>query len=195
MQNISTRMKIVIVAISIIIVATIGIYIFKQTQENEINYYETEENLETKEKNINQITIHITGEVNNPGIVILDEGERIVDALEAAGGETQNADINKLNLAYVLDDGEKLYIPGKNEEEKEYITRGNGNQTETAKVNINTAQIEELSTLPGIGEATANKIIEYRKENGKFEKIEDIKNVPGIGDSKFQNIKEMLKVK
>ncbi len=195
MQNISTRMKIVIVAISIIIVATIGIYIFKQTQENEINYYETEENLETKEKNINQITIHITGEVNNPGIVILDEGARIVDALEAAGGETQNADINKLNLAYVLDDGEKLYIPGKNEEEKEYITRGNGNQTETAKVNINTAQIEELSTLPGIGEATANKIIEYRKENGKFEKIEDIKNVSGIGDSKFQNIKEMLKVK
>lgn len=195
MQNISTKMKIVIVAISIIIVATIGIYIFKQTQENEINYYETEENLETKEKNINQITIHITGEVNNPGIVILDEGARIVDALEAAGGETQNADINKLNLAYVLDDGEKLYIPGKNEEEKEYITRGNGNQTETAKVNINTAQIEELSTLPGIGEATANKIIEYRKENGKFEKIEDIKNVSGIGDSKFQNIKEMLKVK
>lgn len=195
MQNISTKMKIVIVAISIIIVATIGIYIFKQTQENEINYYETEENMETKEKNINQITIHITGEVNNPGIVILDEGARIVDALEAAGGETQNADINKLNLAYVLDDGEKLYIPGKNEEEKEYITRGNGNQTETTKVNINTAQIEELSTLPGIGEATANKIIEYRKENGKFEKIEDIKNVPGIGDSKFQNIKEMLKVK
>lgn len=195
MQNISTKMKIVIVAISIIIVATIGIYIFKQTQENEINYYETEENLETKEKNINQITIHITGEVNNPGIVILDEGARIVDALEAAGGETQNADINKLNLAYVLDDGEKLYIPGKNEEEKEYITRGNGNQTETAKVNINTAQIEELSILPGIGEATANKIIEYRKENGKFEKIEDIKNVPGIGDSKFQNIKEMLKAK
>lgn len=195
MQNISTKMKIVIVAISIIIVATIGIYIFKQTQENEINYYETEENMETKEKNINQITIHITGEVNNPGIVMLDEGARIVDALEAAGGETQNADINKLNLAYVLEDGEKLYIPGKNEEEKEYITRGNGNQTETAKVNINTAQIEELSTLPGIGEATANKIIEYRKENGKFEKIEDIKNVAGIGDSKFQNIKEMLKVK
>lgn len=195
MQNISTKMKIVIVAISIIIVATIGIYIFKQTQENEKNYYETEENMETKEKNINQITIHITGEVNNPGIVMLDEGARIVDALEAAGGETQNADINKLNLAYVLDDGEKLYIPGKNEEEKEYITRGNGNQTETAKVNINTAQIEELSTLPGIGEATANKIIEYRKENGKFEKIEDIKNVAGIGDSKFQNIKEMLKVK
>lgn len=195
MQNISTKMKIVIVAISIIIVATIGIYIFKQTQENEKNYYETEENMETKEKNINQITIHITGEVNNPGIVMLDEGARIVDALEAAGGETQNADINKLNLAYVLDDGEKLYIPGKNEEEKEYITRGNGNQTKTAKVNINTAQIEELSTLPGIGEATANKIIEYRKENGKFEKIEDIKNVAGIGDSKFQNIKEMLKVK
>lgn len=195
MQNISTKMKITIVAISVIIIVTIGIYIFKQTQDNEINYYETEEYTKTEDSKKDQITIHIAGEVNNPGIVILDEGARIVDALEAAGGETPNADINKLNLAYVLEDGEKLYIPNKNEEEAEYVTKGNENQTGTTKININTAQIEELSTLPGIGEATANKIIEYRKENGKFEKIEDIKNVPGIGDSKFQNIKEMLKVK
>ena len=195
MQNISTKMKITIVAISVIIIVTIGIYIFKQTQDNEINYYETEEYTKTEDSKKDQITIHIAGEVNNPGIVILDEGARIVDALEAAGGETPNADINKLNLAYVLEDGEKLYIPNKNEEETEYVTKGNENQTGTTKININTAQIEELSTLPGIGEATANKIIEYRKENGKFEKIEDIKNVPGIGDSKFQNIKEMLKVK
>lgn len=195
MQNISTKMKITIVAISIVIITTIGIYIFKQTQDNEINYYETEEYTKTEDSKKDQITIHIAGEVNNPGIVILDEGARIVDALEAAGGETPNADINKLNLAYVLEDGEKLYIPNKNEEETEYVTKGNENQTGTTKININTAQIEELSTLPGIGEATANKIIEYRKENGKFEKIEDIKNVPGIGDSKFQNIKEMLKVK
>ena len=63
-----------------------------------------------------------------------------------------------------------------------------------SKININSAQIEELITLPGVGEATANKIIEYRKENGKFQKIEDLKNVPGIGDSKYENIKMLIKV-
>ena len=139
--------------------------------------------------------MHITGAINNPGVIILEEGARIVDALEAAGGETEEADVNRLNLAYVLEDGEKLYIPSKNEEEQEYITQGKDNMSEgQSKININSAQIEELITLPGVGEATANKIIEYRKENGKFQKIEDLKNVPGIGDSKFENIKMLIKV-
>ena len=137
----------------------------------------------------------ITGAINNPGVVVLEEGARIVDALEAAGGETEEADVNRLNLAYVLEDGEKLYIPSKNEEEQEYITQGKDNMSEgQSKININSAQIEELITLPGVGEATANKIIEYRKENGKFQKIEDLKNVPGIGDSKYENIKMLIKV-
>lgn len=139
--------------------------------------------------------MHITGAINNPGVVVLEEGSRIVDALEAAGGETDEADVNRLNLAYVLEDGEKLYIPSKNEEEQKYITQGKDNMSEgQSKININSAQIEELITLPGVGEATANKIIEYRKENGKFQKIEDLKNVPGIGDSKFENIKMLIKV-
>lgn len=194
MQNLSTKMKIAITAIVGIIVLTIGIYFFRQTTDDETVYYESTEQIEEAETN--QITVHIAGAVNNPGIVVLEEGSRIVDALEAAGGETEEADLNKLNLAYVLSDGEKLYIPTKNEEEQEYITQGKGQmQEEENTVNINTATVEQLTTLPGIGEATASKIIEYRKENGKFKKVEDLKNVPGIGDSKFQNIKEMLKVK
>lgn len=194
MQNLSTKMKIAITAIVVIIVLTIGIYFFRQTTDDETVYYESTE--QTEEAETNQITVHIAGAVNNPGIVVLEEGSRIVDALEAAGGETEEADLNKLNLAYVLSDGEKLYIPTKNEEDQEYITQGKGQmQEEENTVNINTATVEQLTTLPGIGEATASKIIEYRKENGKFKKVEDLKNVPGIGDSKFQNIKEMLKVK
>lgn len=194
MQNLSTKMKIAITAIVVIIVLTIGIYFFRQTTDDETVYYESTEQIEEAETN--QITVHIAGAVNNPGIVVLEEGSRIVDALEAAGGETEEADLNKLNLAYVLSDGEKLYIPTKNEEDQEYITQGKGQmQEEENTVNINTATVEQLTTLPGIGEATASKIIEYRKENGKFKKVEDLKNVPGIGDSKFQNIKEMLKVK
>ena len=193
MQNISTKMKIVIAVVVVIIATTVGIYMYKQTQENTVSYYDNEE--QSGEIHISQITVHITGAINNPGVVVLEEGARIVDALEAAGGETEEADVNRLNLAYVLEDGEKLYIPSKNEEEQEYITQGKDNMSEgQSKININSAQIEELITLPGVGEATANKIIEYRKENGKFQKIEDLKNVPGIGDSKFENIKMLIKV-
>ena len=193
LQNISTKMKIVIAVVVVIIATTVGIYMYKQTQENTVSYYDNEE--QSEETHISQITVHITGAINNPGVIILEEGARIVDALEAAGGETEEADINRLNLAYVLEDGEKLYIPSKNEEEQEYITQGKDNMSEgQSKININSAQIEELITLPGVGEATANKIIEYRKENGKFKKIEDLKNVPGIGDSKYENIKTMIRV-
>lgn len=193
LQNISTKMKIVIAVVVVIIATTVGIYMYKQTQENTVSYYGNEE--QSEETHISQITVHITGAINNPGVIIIEEGARIVDALEAAGGETEEADVNRLNLAYVLEDGEKLYIPSKNEEEQEYITQGKDNMSEgQSKININSAQIEELITLPGVGEATANKIIEYRKENGKFQKIEDLKNVPGIGDSKFENIKMLIKV-
>lgn len=193
MQNISTKMKIVIAVVVVIIATTVGIYMYKQTQENTVSYYGNEE--QSEETHISQITVHITGAINNPGVIILEEGARIVDALEAAGGETEEADVNRLNLAYVLEDGEKQYIPSKNEEEQEYITQGKDNMSEgQSKININSAQIEELITLTGVGEATANKIIEYRKENGKFQKIEDLKNVPGIGDSKFENIKMLIKV-
>ena len=193
LQNISTKMKIVIAVVVVLIATTVGIYMYKQTQENTVSYYGNEE--QSEETHISQITVHITGAINNPGVIILEEGARIVDALEAAGGETEEADVNRLNLAYVLEDGEKLYIPSKNEEEQEYITQGKDNMSEgQSKININSAQIEELITLPGVGEATANKIIEYRKENGKFQKIEDLKNVPGIGDSKYENIKTMIRV-
>lgn len=193
LQNISTKMKIVIAVVVVIIATTVGIYMYKQTQENTVSYYGNEE--QSEETHISQITVHITGAINNPGVIIIEEGARIVDALEAAGGETEEADVNRLNLAYVLEDGEKLYIPSKNEEEQEYITQGKDNMSEgQSKININSAQIEELITLPGVGETTANKIIEYRKENGKFQKIEDLKNVPGIGDSKYENIKTMIRV-
>ncbi len=145
-----------------------------------------------------EIVVHITGEVVNEGIVKLVEGSRVVDAIESAGGVTKEANLSKINLAYLLEDGTKLYIPNINDEEdKEYISNSSinsetGNSKKTLKVNINTAKSEELQKLPGIGEAMASRIITYRKENGKFNKIEDLKNVSGIGDTKFNNIKSYI---
>jgi len=158
------------------------------------------------------VVVHVSGAVQNPGIVRLTEGERIADAIEKAGGATEEADLSKLNLAYVLEDGVKLCIPRKGEkEEGEYVSEDSGEVVEegaisevkkeeastkkASVVNINKADQEELTTLPGIGEATAQKIIDYRKEHGNFKAVEDIKNVSGIGDSKFNQIKNLIKVK
>ena len=153
-----------------------------------------------------KIIVHITGEVKNTGILVLKEEARIADAIESAGGATEEADLNKINLAYTLKDGQKIYIPNKEDEENiAYITEGSGNNVsvengdesemkEKIKININTASQAELEELPGIGEAIASRIIEYREENGRFNKIEDLLNVKGIGDAKFTEIKEYVVV-
>lgn len=213
MKDSDLKIKVIIIVCSIIVVVTIGAYIYKNTnEEDDENFLLTEENTietdseEPKEENSNTIMIHVTGEVTNQGVVILPEGARIVDAIEAAGGETSSADLNKLNLAYVLSDGEKIYVPNRNEENQniEYITssggenviRGGDNMdSNNGIINLNTATVQELKTLPGIGEALAARIIEYREQNGKFNSVEDIKNVSGIGDSKYDSIKDMICVK
>lgn len=217
MQNINLKTKIIIAVGAIIIAITVGIYFYKTTKDNsEIEI--TEDNLttntavensnETVEEN-NTIVVHITGEVNYPGVVVLKEGARVVDAIEAGGGETDEADLSSLNLAYMLSDGEKIYVPNKEEtsqenQEREYITSAKADleQSENGakstgtnfKININTAKQEELTQITGVGESTAKKIIEYRTQNGKFKSIEDIKNIPGIGDSKFNAMKEEITV-
>lgn len=189
--------------------------------------------------NSNKIYIYITGEVNVPGVVILNEGSRIVDAINSAGGTTPKANVTKVNLVYVLEDGMKVNIPNdndlKNNPDFEYITLNSGdggredysgsahstgssssnsfasngsNSNASANsggidsgsekrysvVNINTATQTELETLPGIGPSLALKIINYRKEHGKFSSIEEIKDVSGIGESKFESLKRYITV-
>ena len=134
------------------------------------------------------------------GIIEIKEGARLADVIEAAGGLTENADVNRINLAYVVQDGQKINIPDVNSVENDsYITENIGENiiieditTNTRLVNINMATQTELEALSGIGPSTALKIIQYRNENGKFKSIEDIKNVPGIGDSKFEAIKNEI---
>ena len=145
--------------------------------------------------------MHVTGQVVNQGIVKLKEGSRVINAIEEAGGVTPQADLTKINLAYLLEDGMKLYVPSINDkQEEEYVSSSNtnrqsANSKQTLRININTATNEELQKLPGIGEAMASRIIIYRKENGKFTKIEDLKNVSGIGETKFNNIKNYIYIK
>lgn len=167
--------------------------------ENETN---NENNIDGEDEEVEEIIVHITGEVNKPGIVVLKSNSRIADAINKAGGATKEADLNQINLAYILEDGQKIYIPNKNEKigEDEYITEGNGNNIgnnnskEGEKVNINEAMQTELEELPGIGPSLASRIIEYREQNGDFKKIEELQNVKGIGDAKYNDIKDKVTV-
>ncbi len=143
--------------------------------------------------------MHITGCVENEGIVTLNEGARIADAIKKAGGLTIDANMKNVNLAYKLKDGQKIYIPSNIEEEATVVTeKGEGivqdEKEDGGKVNINIASQTELETLSGIGPSMAIKIIEYREKNGDFSSIEEIKNVPGIGDAKYDNIKDEIEI-
>lgn len=187
-----------------IIVGVLTIYLVYHYVTNSSSEY-IEENIYIETNNQpeekNKIFLHITGEVNAPGIIEIDEGARLADVIEAAGGFTENADINKINLAYIVKDGQKINIPNVNYvDTNSYITENMGENiiieditsSSMNLVNINTATQTELETLTGIGPSTALKIIKYREENGKFKTIEEIKNVAGIGDSKFEAIKDEI---
>lgn len=162
---------------------------FEETLEDE-DKVNVESNNEKDNNKENNIVVHISGAVLNEGIIELKEGSRITDAIEKAGGLKENACIKDINLAEVLDDGIKINIPtieeyNKNKENNGEEKTNNAGQTynksssqkNNIKVNINSATQSELETLPGIGSSTALKIINYRKENGKFKSIEDIKKV------------------
>ena len=148
-----------------------------------------------------KIKIYITGQIKNPGVIELEENSRIEDAINLAGGLTELANLNNVNLAYCLEDGQKLYIPSINDQSDiSYISIENGTNiiqetnfnSQNSKININKADIVELQNLPGVGESLAQKIINYRNENGKFNSIEDLKNVSGIGEKKFESLKEYI---
>ena len=146
-----------------------------------------------EETKASEIFVDVGGEVNEPAVVSLADGSRVKDAIEAAGGLTENADITDINRAAFVSDGEKIYIPPMLSDEDAGVLSG-GSAGGDGKININTADSEELQELDGVGPVTAEKIIAYRDENGRFTDIEDIKNVSGIGDKTFEKLKDDIKV-
>lgn len=141
------------------------------------------------------IVIYITGAVPRPGVYALPKDARMQDAISAAGGFLAEADKTQINLAALLEDGQQLNIP--------YIEGGSPvlgtpvpevETSTTELININIAPLEELDTLPGIGPTTAQKIVDYREQNGPFISAEDIINVSGIGPGTYERIKDLITV-
>ena len=220
-NNFNKKNKILLIVIVAIVVIISYYFIFDRKEEwlnNQEQNLEIKEEIKTNdqiennsneqqlEKNEN-IIVHVSGAVNKEGIVELKNNSRIIDAIDKAGGLKDEADITNINLAYIIEDGMKIHIPSKEEKESTIIVESNidsgtveqsneikSNNNKKLKININTATKTDLETLPGIGESTALKIIEYRKKKGKFKLIEDIKQVNGIGENKFNKIKELITV-
>ena len=143
-----------------------------------------------------QVYVYVTGAVANPGVYSLDEGLRVRDAVEAAGGLAEDADASPVNLARVLSDGEHIELPTKAEVEAA-LAQGpaggaSGAAAATSLVNINTADASALETLSGVGSATAQAIISDREQNGPFSSIEDLMRVDGIGEKKFAKLKDSI---
>lgn len=179
----------------------------------------SEENKEQKDDNSKEqivngggIFVHIDGYINNPGVYEIKENDRIKTLIDKAGGFKEGYSIKNINLAAKLSDGDKIYIPSVSEEK---VIENNNNintnlsgkgqnvksdrnnvsiMKNNSKININTANMSELKQITGIGESTANKIIDYRENVGKFKKIEDIKEVKGIGDAKYESLKNKITI-
>ncbi|MGN0702241.1 MAG: helix-hairpin-helix domain-containing protein [Lentihominibacter sp.] len=139
------------------------------------------------------IFVDIGGAVKTPMLAELPQESRVEDAITAAGGLTEDADLSTVNRAEFLEDGQKVYIPflSADSEAGAEVSQW---ESSTGKVNINTADSTALQTLNGVGPATAEKIIDYRSDNGSFRKPEDLKNVSGIGDKTFEKLKDDITI-
>ena len=180
--------------------------------KNEENKEQKDDNGKEQIVNGGGIFVHIDGYINNPGVYEIKENDRIKKLIDKAGGFKEGYSIKNINLAAKLSDGDKIYIPSvseeKNSENNNNIninSSGKGQNVKSdrnnvsimknnSKININTANISELKQITGIGESTANKIIDYRENVGKFKKIEDIKEVKGIGDAKYESLKNKITI-
>ena len=151
-----------------------------------------------------QVVVHVCGAVVNEGVYALPAGSRVSEGIAAAGGFSETADTVYHNLAAILSDGQKVYVPTAEETKDLSVPDrtssgddvGSGGEPSgdagPKKVNLNTAGLEELMTLNGIGEAKAKSILQYREKVGPFQSIEEIKNVSGIGDAMFERVRESI---
>ena len=186
----------VIGGVLLILVGVGGLFSKKEESVEETEVVVTTVLAEKTEVSTTQETVifvDIKGAVKNPGVYHMKVGDRVKDALEAAGGLTEEADSQKVNLAKRLEDQMVIVVP-KVGEEAEEIPAGETRKeaTKEGKVNINTATVEELKTLKGVGEKKAEAIIEYRKKNGSFQTKEDLMKVRGIGKKLFESFQERI---
>ncbi|MCQ2546547.1 MAG: helix-hairpin-helix domain-containing protein [Clostridia bacterium] len=181
--------------VAVLVVAALGVYAFGGNSKTP-EIAEESKAAEVEEVSTTTIFVDIGGAVAKPMLAELPEGSRVEDAIQAAGGLTEDADLTSINRAEFLEDGQKVYIPAFASEDEAVSQKSapavSSGTDANGKVNINSADSETLQTLNGVGPATAQKIIDYRETEGRFMSIEDLKNVSGIGDKTFEKLKDYI---
>ena len=186
----------VIGGVLLLLVGVGGLFSKKEEAVEDVTVVETTVLVEKTEDSTTQeavIFVDIKGAVKNPGVYQMKSGDRVKDALDAAGGLTDEADSQKVNLAQRVEDQMVIVVPKVGEEATEIPSGVTSKEAaKDGKVNINTATVEELKTLKGVGEKKAEAIIEYRKKNGSFKTKEDLMKVRGIGKKLFESFQERI---
>ena len=203
MIEIVKNKKVILIAVAFLMVVSFVGYEFFWNGANKSCVVDlaTQEDIQTfPEEKPETIEVYIVGCVKNPGTYEVAKDTTIKKLSEIAGGFTEGADLEKINLVYKLKDNAMIVIKDKNEQSKQQEESGmkiikgvyEEYEDDNLQVNINTAGKDTLTKLPGIGESVAKKIIKYRENNGGFDDVEDLMNIPGIGESKFNSIKDMI---
>ncbi|WKV08777.1 helix-hairpin-helix domain-containing protein [Thermoanaerobacterium sp. CMT5567-10] len=193
-----------IIILLVVVLFTTGYFIFEKNKNNgsniDMSLKSTDSVLNADNTNEmvsnekpKEIKVYVTGLVKSPGVYTMKDGDRIDDAIKLAGGALEGADLSNINLAEKVKDEQMIKIPKVGEDSS---STGGISDVKKAdgKININKATKEELDTLPGIGEVTAQRIIDFREQHGNFQKIEDIMNVSRIGPKLFEQIKDKITV-
>lgn len=139
-----------------------------------------------------RLTVHVAGAVHHPGVVTLPHGARVTDAIDEAGGARRDAVLAALNLARVLEDGERVLVPSP--DDPEVPAAGGVGERADGRVDLNRATAAELEELPGIGPVLAQRIVDHREDHGPFTEVGDLREVPGIGERTFQSLAELVAV-
>lgn len=183
--------------VKIIAILLVSVFIFTGCMhKRDVTIVSDQEKTTTavKSKSKDSIYVYVCGEVKHPGVYKFSKDDRVVAAIKASGGLTSKASAESINQAEKMKDGQQITVPSKKQVTKKETTDVNAAQSSSGKININTASVEELKTLSGIGESKANDIISYREEHGSFKSPEDIMKIQGIKEGIYNKIKDKITI-
>jgi len=181
--TVSKNQFIAVVVLSVIIIAGwISYYLYQPVSKPQIKISKSV----TKKSKARKVFVHVAGAVKEPGVYELNTDSRVIEAVKKAGGFTDGADTDSLNLAAKVQDSQKIMVTDINKTVQSQATAADIEQS----INLNTATAEQLEELPGVGETIAKRIIEFREEKGSFSSVDELKEVEGIGEKKFAKIKK-----